>query len=128
MKMGDVKWVKDVNFNVVVAKPRNHHMSRNHSLSKVSEVVVVSSCKGGVGKSTVAVNLAFTMSQLGARVGILDADIYGPSLPIMINPLDKAIRSSRTRRNFVEPVDYLGVKCISFGFVNRGAAPGAGGE
>ncbi|KAI9911304.1 hypothetical protein PsorP6_009603 [Peronosclerospora sorghi] len=68
-----------------------------------------------------------SLAKHGARVGILDADIYGPSLPTMISPEDRRIRPSRKFKNYVEPVEYEGVKCMSFGFVNQSAAPGAGG-
>ncbi|RLN96234.1 hypothetical protein BBJ28_00009125 [Nothophytophthora sp. Chile5] len=125
-KVQTLEWVKKTQFEITKPRPRNARAGRFSSLAHVSDIIAVSSCKGGVGKSTVSVNLAFSLAKRGARVGILDADIYGPSLPTMISPKDLTIRQSRKMRNFVEPVEYEGVKCMSFGFVNQRAAPGAG--
>ncbi|ETL81719.1 hypothetical protein, variant 2 [Phytophthora nicotianae] len=127
LAVNKLDWVKDTDFEISKSRPRNARAGRFSSLAHVSDIIAVSSCKGGVGKSTVAVNLAFSLAKRGARVGILDADIYGPSLPTMVSPEDCTIRQSKKIKNFVEPVDYEGVKCMSFGFVNQRAAPGAGG-
>jgi len=113
---------------------------RPGGLSRVRHVIAVSSCKGGVGKSTVAVNLAFTLLQMGARgVGIFDADIYGPSLPTMVtavgdavlgmDPITKQLTPVTARTTTVaggkdddEEESSSGIKCVSFGWAGQGAA------
>ncbi|OQS06880.1 hypothetical protein THRCLA_01095 [Thraustotheca clavata] len=124
----ELPWVSSANVSIVPGATRNPQAPRHSTLAKVNNIVAVSSCKGGVGKSTVAVNLAFALHKLGGRVGLLDADIYGPSLPTMISPEDRAIRKSNENPSFVVPVNYHDVACMSFGFVNSKAAPGAGGK
>ena len=75
----------------------------------------------GVGKSTVAVNLAYTLAQMGARVGIFDADVYGPSLPTMVSPEVRVLKMDPATRS-IEPTEYEGVKLVSFGFAGQGSA------
>ncbi|MBF0371572.1 MAG: iron-sulfur cluster carrier protein ApbC [Magnetococcales bacterium] len=80
----------------------------------VKNIIAVASGKGGVGKSTTAVNLALALSQTGASVGILDADIYGPSLPKMLNIQGGPIEGEEGQR--LPPVEAYGLKAISMGF------------
>jgi Mrp family chromosome partitioning ATPase len=94
---------------------------RPGGLARVAHVVAVSSCKGGVGKSTTAVNLAYTLAGMGARVGILDADVYGPSLPTMISP-DPRVLVMDPETKAISPCEYEGVKAVSFGFAGQGSA------
>ncbi len=80
----------------------------------VRNVILVGSGKGGVGKSTVSVNLAVALAELGCRVGLLDADIYGPSIPLMMGLFGARPNSSDGKS--VEPLTAYGVKVISIGF------------
>lgn len=82
-------------------------------LPGVRNVVVVSSGKGGVGKSTVTVNLAVSLARRGERVGVLDADVYGPDIPIMFGAHERP----NLRDGLMEPVERCGVKLMSLGFL-----------
>lgn len=86
-------------------------------LPQVKNIVAISSGKGGVGKSTVAANLAVALAQLGYKVGLLDADIYGPSMPKMFNEESARPYSEEIEgRELIIPVEKYGVKLLSIGF------------
>lgn len=86
-------------------------------LPDVKNIVAVSSGKGGVGKSTVAVNLAIALSKLGYSVGLLDADIFGPSIPKMFHEEEARPYAVRVDgRDLIEPVGKYGIKVLSLGF------------
>ncbi len=89
-------------------------------LPGVDTIVAVGSGKGGVGKTTIAVNLAIALSRLGHKVGLLDGDVYGPNVPLMLG-------TSTTPRvlgdNRIEPLEVHGIKVISVGFLNPGDKP-----
>ncbi len=83
-------------------------------LPDVKNIIAVSSGKGGVGKSTVSVNMAVALAQEGARVGLLDADIYGPNIPIMMGSSE---RPRMIGENRILPIENHGVKMMSIGFL-----------
>lgn len=86
-------------------------------LPKVKNIIAVSSGKGGVGKSTVAANLAIALARLGYSVGLLDADIFGPSMPKMFNVEDaRPYAVEKDGRQLIEPIVQYGVKLLSIGF------------
>ncbi|MBP9752588.1 MAG: Mrp/NBP35 family ATP-binding protein [Proteobacteria bacterium] len=86
-------------------------------LKNVRRTIAVASGKGGVGKSTTAVNIAFSLQSLGYKVGILDADIYGPSLPILLNLYDKPSLIEREGKKYIVPLNYKGALVLSMGFL-----------
>lgn len=92
-------------------------------LQGVARIVAVGSGKGGVGKSTVATNLALALRQDGLRVGLLDADIYGPSIPTMLGLEDGAKRVKMTADRKVIPLEAHGLAVVSFGFFLGPSSP-----
>src|SRR5437868_39907 len=89
------------------------------SVQGVKNIVAVSSGKGGVGKSTVAVNLAVALAQVGAKVGLLDTDVYGPNVPIMVGVNDQP----QVHGQMLVPNSAHGLKVMSLGFLNPGDKP-----
>jgi ATP-binding protein involved in chromosome partitioning len=85
----------------------------------VQNIIAVGSGKGGVGKTTVAVNLAISLSKLGYAVGLLDADVYGPNVPLMMG----ASATPNAIGQRIQPLEAFGVRIMSMGFLNPGGKP-----
>jgi len=99
--------------NVTAKVMEGRSLDADQGMATVKNIIAVASGKGGVGKSTVALNLALALSQTGAKVGLLDADIYGPSIPLMLG-MDKA--EMEVQDNKLQPPESNGIKVVSFGF------------
>lgn len=91
---------------------------KNQPLQNIRNIIVVASGKGGVGKSTVAANLAIGLSRNNAKVGLIDADVYGPSIPMMFGVEGARPRAIQTPdgKTKIEPIEKFGVKLLSIGF------------
>jgi ATP-binding protein involved in chromosome partitioning len=108
--------VNEITVRSKVEAPK-HHVKEKELLSGIKNIIAVSSGKGGVGKSTIAVNLAIALGLKGYRVGLLDADIFGPSVPRMFDAEDfhpEVIR--KEGKDVIIPLDKYGVKVLSTGF------------
>src|SRR5947209_13732464 len=88
-------------------------------IAGVSNLIAVGSGKGGVGKTTVAVNLAIALSQMGHHVGLLDADVYGPNVPLMMG----TSQTPSAVGERIQPLEKYGVKLMSMGFLSPGDKP-----
>ena len=97
----------------VVAPEQEKPQIKGKPIAGIKNIIAVASGKGGVGKSTVSLNLALALSQTGAKVGLLDADIYGPSIPLMLGMKDGYME---VEDNKLQPAESNGIKVVSFGF------------
>src|SRR5260370_36263967 len=89
-------------------------------LHGIQNVVAIGSGKGGVGKTTISVSLAVALSRMGFKVGLLDGDVYGPNVPLM---LGTSAQPKVIGENRLEPLQQHGVRAISVGFLNPGHKP-----
>jgi ATP-binding protein involved in chromosome partitioning len=134
-QLGGLKWIETVEVGVIDAPPAaapppppppqqqegshrplaiGHGDSADESMPEVKHVIAVGSGKGGVGKSTVSVNLALALSATGARVGLLDADVYGPSVPLMLGATGHPVVGPNEK---IIPIEKHGLKLMSMGFL-----------
>lgn len=110
--------VKDVLVDVTAETPQQKGLPDRTGIAGVKNILAVSSGKGGVGKSTVAVNIAVALAQSGAKVGLIDADIYGPNAPTMLGLADAKVMVQQTEKGEVlQPAFNHGVKLVSMGFL-----------
>ncbi|NJL83858.1 MAG: Mrp/NBP35 family ATP-binding protein [Chloroflexaceae bacterium] len=116
--------VETVDVAVTAETPQQRSVGDRLVVPGVRNIIAISSGKGGVGKSTVAVNVAVALAQMGARVGLLDADIYGPNAPTMLGLAEAQLAVQQgAKGEELEPAFNYGVKLVSMGFLIRADQP-----
>ena len=110
-----------ININIkVVATKQQSNPIRGKSIPGIENIIAISSGKGGVGKSTITSNIAVTLAQMGCKVGVLDADIYGPSIPTMFDiEGSKPLSVKIDGKSKMQPIENYGVKILSIGFFTK---------
>ena len=111
----------DLTINTKVEKPKdNLNQIKGKPIPGIKNVIAIASGKGGVGKSTITSNIAISLDKMGFSVGILDADIYGPSIPIMFDIANsRPLSVSVNGKNKMSPVESYGIKILSIGFFTK---------
>ncbi|ADY28713.1 MULTISPECIES: Mrp/NBP35 family ATP-binding protein [Cellulophaga] len=109
----------NIKVDAEAAKPKTNEI-KGKPLPGIKNIIAVASGKGGVGKSTVTANLAVSLAKMGFKVGLLDADIYGPSMPIMFDVAqEKPLAVNIDGKSKMKPVESYGVKLLSIGFFTQ---------
>ncbi len=113
-KLESIPEVFQTAVNITIEENNHGHVEKVNLIPNVKYPLVIGSGKGGVGKSTVSVNLAIALAKLGYKVGLLDADLYGPSIPLMLG-VDSTPEVTENEK--LKPIEVYGIKVMSLGFM-----------